>query len=159
MKLFTLLKNVSVIVAMTVSSLTFAVDNNINVTDNDLAIHGYDPISYFTKGKPTKGKAKYSATYEGAIYQFSSKVNREKFKSNPMKYAPQFGGYCAMGVVLNQKLDVDPTAWYISDDKLYLNLNKVVQNKWKEDVVGNIDTANRTWNGIEYVSAKTLADE
>lgn len=159
MKFLTLIKSVSVAAAMTVSSLAFAVDNNINVTQNDLAIHGYDPISYFTKGQPTKGSAKYSATYEGAIYQFSSESNREKFKSNPEKFAPQFGGYCAMGVVLNQKLDVDPTAWYIDDGKLYLNLNKAVQKKWMEDVSGNIDTAHRTWNGIEYVSAEVLADE
>jgi len=159
MKFSTFIKSASVALAMTASSLAFAVDNNINVTTNDVAIHGYDPVSYFTKGKATKGKEMYSATYEGAIYKFSSKSNRDKFKSNPDKYAPQFGGYCAMGVVLNQKLDVDPNAWYIADNKLYLNLNKTVQKKWMEDVSGNIDTADRTWNGIEHVSAEVLADQ
>lgn len=159
MKFSTFIKSASVALAMTASSLAFAVDNNINVTTNDVAIHGYDPVSYFTEGKATKGKEMYSATYEGAIYKFSSKSNRDKFKSNPDKYAPQFGGYCAMGVVLNQKLDVDPNAWYIADNKLYLNLNKTVQKKWMEDVSGNIDTADRTWNGIEHVSAEVLADQ
>lgn len=159
MKFSTFIKSASVAVAMAASSLAFAVDNNINVTTNDVAIHGYDPVSYFTEGKATKGKEMYSATYEGAIYKFSSKSNRDKFKSNPDKYAPQFGGYCAMGVVLNQKLDVDPNAWYIADNKLYLNLNKTVQKKWMEDVSGNIDTADRTWNGIEHVSAEVLADQ
>lgn len=159
MKFSTFIKSASVAVAMAASSLAFAVDNNINVTTNDVAIHGYDPVSYFTEGKATKGKEMYSATYEGAIYKFSSKSNRDQFKSNPDKYAPQFGGYCAMGVVLNQKLDVDPNAWYIADNKLYLNLNKTVQKKWMEDVSGNIDTADRTWNGIEHVSAEVLADQ
>lgn len=159
MKSLTLLKSLTVAAVMTISSFAFAVDNNINVTQNDVAIHGYDPVSYFTKGKPTKGKSMFSATHEGAIYQFASESNRDMFRKNPTKFAPQFGGYCAMGVVLNQKLDVDPTAWYIEDKKLYLNLNKVVQKKWMEDVSGNIDTAERTWNGIEYVPAKTLADE
>lgn len=159
MKFSTLVKSLSVAAAFTMSSFAFAVDNNINVTDNDLAIHGYDPVAYFTKGKPTKGSAKYSATHEGAIYNFSSVANRDKFKSNPEKYAPQFGGYCAMGVALNQKLDVDPSAWYIADNKLYLNLNSAVQKKWMEDVTGNINTAHRTWNGIEYVDAKVLSEE
>jgi len=159
MKFSTLAKSLSVAAAFTISSFVFAVDNNINVTENDLAIHGYDPVAYFTKGKATKGIGKYSATHEGAIYNFSSKTNRDKFKSNPEKFAPQFGGYCAMGVVLNQKLDVDPSAWYISENKLYLNLNKTVQKKWMEDVSGHIDTADRTWNGIEYVPAKVLSDE
>ncbi|GHG05252.1 YHS domain-containing (seleno)protein [Thalassotalea marina] len=159
MKLSTLFKSISVAGALAVSSLAFAVDNNINVNANDLAIHGYDPVAYFTKGAPTKGSAKYSATHEGAIYYFSSTENRDKFKANPTKFAPQFGGYCAMGIVLNQKLDTDPSAWYIDQGKLYLNLNKTVQKKWMEDVSGNIQTADRTWNGIEYVPAQVLADQ
>lgn len=159
MKLSTIFKSISVAAAFTVSSLAFAVENNINVNDNDLAIHGYDPVSYFTQSKATKGNSNYSATFEGAIYHFSTKANRDKFKSDPEKFAPQFGGYCAMGVALNQKFDVDPAAWYIENGKLYLNLNKTVQNKWMEDVSGHIATADRTWNGIEFVPAKVLADE
>ncbi|ELB2812700.1 hypothetical protein QNE88_004726 [Vibrio alginolyticus] len=140
------------------SSLSFA--SAINLGENDVAIHGYDPVAYFVNNKPVEGLAKYTATHEGAIYRFSSADNRDMFKANADKFAPQFGGYCAMGVALNKKLDIDPSAFYIKGDKLYFNLNKTVQKKWLEDVPGNIKTANRIWDGIEDLSiAETNAEE
>ncbi len=132
------------------SSLSFA--SAVNIAENDVAIHGYDPVAYFTQHKAVEGAAKYTATHEGAIYRFSSAKNRDMFKANAAKYAPQFGGYCAMGVALNKKLDVDPDAFHIEGDKLYLNLNKAVQKKWLEDVPANLKTAYRVWDGIETLS-------
>ncbi|MGH1374370.1 MAG: YHS domain-containing (seleno)protein [Cellvibrionaceae bacterium] len=132
------------------SSLSFSAATNIG--ENDLAIAGYDPVAYFTKSKAVEGSAKYTATHEGAIYRFSSKKNRDLFNANADKYAPQFGGYCAMGVSLNKKLDIDPTAFHIDDGKLYLNLNKDVQKKWLTDVDGYVVSATRIWTGIEDLS-------
>ncbi len=132
------------------SSLSFAASTNIG--ENDLAIDGYDPVAYFTKSKAVEGSAKYTATHEGAIYRFSSKKNRDMFNANTDKYAPQFGGYCAMGVALNKKLDIDPKAFHIDDGKLYLNLNKDVQKKWLTDVDGYVVSATRIWTGIEDLS-------
>ena len=106
--------------ALLFSSLTFA--SAVNSGENDVAIHGYDPVAYFTDNRAVEGSAKYTATHEGAIYRFASASNRDLFKSNTDKYAPQFGGYCAMGVALNKKLDIDPDAFHIADGKLYLNL-------------------------------------
>ncbi|MGQ8365111.1 YHS domain-containing (seleno)protein [Glaciecola sp. 1036] len=140
------------------SSFTFA--SSVNLGENDVAIHGYDPVAYFVKNMAVEGNAKFTATHEGAIYRFASAENRDLFKANSDKYAPQFGGYCAMGVALNKKLDVDPSAFYIEDDKLYLNLNKAVQKKWLEDVPANLKTAYRVWDGIEGLSvAETNAEE
>lgn len=59
-----------------------------------------------------------------------------------------------MGVALNKKLDVDPAAYYIEDNKLYLNLNKAVQKKWLTDVPGHLKTAYRVWDGIEELSVE-----
>lgn len=41
--------------------------------------------------------------------------------------------------------DIDPEAWNIVDGKLYLNLNKDVQRKWKQDIPGYIEKADRNW--------------
>lgn len=136
--------------ALLLSSVSFA--SAVNTGVNDVAIHGYDPVAYFTKDKAVKGKEKYTAIYNGAIYRFASEENRDLFKANTEKYAPQFGGYCAMGVALDKKLDVDPDAFYIADGKLYLNLNKTVQQKWLEDVPGHLKTASRKWSGIQDLS-------
>lgn len=151
------LKLIAAMAALIISSLSFAASSNIG--DNDVAIHGYDPVAYFTANRAVEGSAKYTATHDGAIYRFSSAKNRDLFKSNTDKYAPQFGGYCAMGVALNKKLDVDPDAFHIADGKLYLNLNKAVQKKWFEDVPGNIKTAERIWSGIEDLTVAAVNAE
>ncbi len=159
MKIVTLIKSVTIAATLVISSLSFAADIDVNANANDLAIHGYDAVSYFSHSKATKGSNKYTATYKSAIYQFSNEENRERFQANPEKFAPQFGGFCAMGVALNRKLDTDPTAWKIVEGKLYLNLNKAVQKKWLSDVPGHLETANRVWSGIEGVSIAQLDAE
>jgi YHS domain-containing protein len=156
MKIINVIKSVTVAATLVMSSLSFAADIDVNANANDLAIHGYDAVSYFTDSKASKGDHKYTATYKSAIYQFSSEGNREIFQDNPEKFAPQFGGFCAMGVALNKKLDTDPTAWKIVDGKLYLNLNKAVQKKWLSDVPAHLETANRVWSGIQGVSITQL---
>jgi len=159
MNITTLIKSVAIAATLVISSISFAGDIDVSTDANDLAIHGYDAVSYFTDSKATKGNQKYTATYKSAIYQFSSEENRNQFKQNPEKFAPQFGGFCAMGVALNKKLDTDPNAWKIVDGKLYLNLNKAVQKKWLSDVPGYLATANRVWSGIQGVSIAQLDAE
>lgn len=151
------LKLASAAGALIFSSLGFA--SAVNIGTNDVAIHGYDPVSYFTNEKAVEGSAKYTATHDGAIYRFSSQKNRDLFKADADRYAPQFGGYCAMGVALNKKLDVDPHAFYIEDNKLYLNLNKDVQKKWLTDVDGYVKSADRIWDGIENLSVADANEE
>jgi len=149
MRLSTLIRATFATSALLVSSLSFAANIEVNANGNDLALKGYDTVSYFTKGAPTKGSGKFTAAYNGAIYQFSSDENRDLFKSEPSKYAPQYGGYCAFGVTMNRKFDTDPTAWHIRGDKLYLNLNKDVQKKWVTDIPGYIDIAQNNWGDIK----------
>jgi len=147
-KFVTTLKIAATAVVVLASQSLFAADE-INVTENDVAISGYDAVAYFTDSEPTKGKAKFTATHEGAIYQFASKGNRDLFKADPEKYAPQYGGFCAFGVTKNRKFAADPEAWRVVDGKLYLNLNKNVQKIWLEDVPGNIEQAEEIWPEIQ----------
>ncbi len=156
MTLSSLIKSTLVSSALLVSSLSFAANIEVNANNNDLAIKGYDTVSYFTKGSPTKGSDKYTAAYNGAIYHFSSADNRDLFKATPAKYAPQYGGFCAMGVAMNQKFDTDPTAWHIKGDKLYLNLNKDVQKQWLKDVPGFLKTAQVNWTGIKGLTEEQI---
>jgi YHS domain-containing protein len=131
---------------------------HLNTDANDVAVKGYDVVSYF-KSAPRKGKKSFAASYDNAVYYFASAENRDAFKADPSKYAPQFGGYCAMGVALNKKLDVDPLAYRVVDGKLYLNLNKQVQKKWLTDINGYISTAERNWNGINALTVAELDAE
>jgi len=157
MKFSTAIKSTLVTSALLLSSYSFAANIEVNANNNDVAIKGYDSVSYFTKGAPTKGSDEYTAAYNGAIYHFASAENRDTFKADPVKYAPQYGGFCAMGVAMNQKFDTDPTAWHIRGDKLYLNLNKAVQTKWLTDVPGFLETAQGNWNGIKRLTEDQIA--
>jgi YHS domain-containing protein len=113
--------------------------------EKGLAISGYDPVAYFSAGKPVQGSAKFKTTYQGAEFQFSSAANRDTFAANPARYAPQFGGYCAWAVSQGYTAGIDPNAWAIVGGKLYLNYNKDIQTRWQQNTAGNIAAANRNW--------------
>ncbi len=110
-----------------------------------LAVHGYDPVAYFKQGKPVIGNPDYAFIYQKASYRFSSKANLETFKSNPAKYAPVYGGYCAYGVSVGAKFDGSPQHWKIVDGKLYLNLDKKIADAFNKDVKGAIKKADTNW--------------
>lgn len=109
------------------------------------AIRGYDPVAYFTQGRPVEGKRAYSLKWKGAAWYFYSAENRDRFRMNPEKYAPQYGGYCAYAVSRGYTASIDPEAWKIVDGKLYLNYSKSIQSTWEEDVPGNIQKADKNW--------------
>jgi hypothetical protein len=120
-------------------------------TTSSGAIKGYDPVAYFTVGKPVMGDPKISFHWHDADWYFSNEQNRDAFKTSPEKYAPQFGGYCAYGVSDNHKAQVDPEAWTIVDGKLYLNYNQNVKTLWSKDRAGLIQKANDLWPAVKIM--------
>jgi len=113
------------------------------------AISGYDPVAYFTEGKPVEGKDDISFDWNGATWTFASVENREMFAANPEKYAPQYGGYCAYGASKGAAAKTEPDAWSIIDGKLYLNYSDDVKARWLQDIPGYIKTADENWPEIE----------
>lgn len=109
------------------------------------ALRGYDPVAYFTAGKPQQGLPNHSYEYKGSTFHFASDENRRTFMQNPEKYAPQFGGYCAYGAAQGYKVSTQPDAFAVVDGKLYLNYNRDVRTIWQKDVPGNIDLAEKNW--------------
>ncbi len=95
---------------------------HFNVKKN-LAIDGYDPVSYFD-GTPTEGEEGKKVTHKGIIYQFISQANLNKFKANPDRYEPAYGGWCAYAMgETGEKVKVDPETYKILEGKLYLFYN------------------------------------
>lgn len=120
-----------------VSLASFAQDatairkNHFNL-DEGLAIEGYDPVSYFTVNKATKGDKSLAVYHQGATYYFSSVENKEAFKKNPSAYEPQYGGWCAYAMGKNgEKVSVDPETFKIINGKLYLFYNRAFNNTLK----------------------------
>lgn len=121
-----------------------------------LAIHGYDPVAFFTEGKARLGDARHTVAHEGAAYRFVSEANRRSFERNPSRFLPQYGGFCAYGVSVGAKFDGDPRVFAVVDGKLYFNLNPEIQKTWEEDRAGNIRKADDTWPGIRTADPADL---
>ena len=121
------------------------------------AIDGHDTVAYFdldatdldADGLPNptavKGDPQYSATYQGAIWIFSSQKNLDKFNAEPAKYAPAYNGYCAYAAAKGSLAKTNPNAWRVIDGTLYLNFSSSVQRRWVKDIPGHVEAANSNW--------------
>jgi len=112
------------------------------------AIRGYDPVAYFTKKKPTKGDKKHQFVWRGATWSFANAANLERFRNDPIRYAPQYGGYCAYAMSKGSYASIDPLAWTIHDGKLYLNFSVSVRDRWRQAIGPNIERADRNWRRL-----------
>ncbi len=130
------------------SAAVLRAEKPVNTTFTGVAIKGYDPVAYFTAAKPVKGSADFKHEWNGAEWRFASAANRDLFKAEPVKYAPQFGGYCAWAVSRGYTAGIDPDAWKIVNGRLYLNYSAKVQAQWAENISGNIQKGEENWPKI-----------
>ena len=114
----------------------------------DFAINGYDSVAYHLEMKPVKGDSDFTAQFDGATWRFKSAENRDLFQSDPQRWAPKYGGYCAWAVSNNYTAKTSPKAWSIVDDRLYLNYSLNVRRKWSKDIPGNITRADKNWPDV-----------
>jgi YHS domain-containing protein len=112
---------------------------------SSLAVSGYDPVAYFDEGHPVDGERAYSYDWQGATWRFASRNHLDRFKAEPERFAPRYGGYCAWAVSQGYTASADPEAWRIVDGKLYLNYSLDVQKTWEQDIPGNIAKADGNW--------------
>ncbi len=120
------------LIAASFSFSAFALDDAVNTGRfNNTAIDGYDTVAYFTENKAVEGDEDFQVTWHGAVWHFSSAENKALFESNPLKYAPQYGGWCAYAMASEgDTYRIEPDIFDIKDGKLYLNYSKGVQKKW-----------------------------
>jgi YHS domain-containing protein len=126
---------------------TCAADTLQFSTENG-AIDGYDPVSYFTDDRAERGTADLTAIWNGAVWHFTSNAHRELFTANPEKYAPQYGGYCALGMAHGGDVPTNPEAWTIHDGKLYLNMIKEVATTWRYNPDKLVKRADLKWKAL-----------
>jgi YHS domain-containing protein len=131
---------------LTVGTATAALADKVRVV-----IKGYDPVAYFTEGKPVKGDPKYSYDWDEGRYYFANAKHREMFAGDPDKYAPQFGGYCTGSMSRGVRNEGDPQGWVINDGKLYLLGNGA---KGRNDAINDpqfiptrLPAAQKNWKG------------
>jgi enamine deaminase RidA (YjgF/YER057c/UK114 family) len=119
--------------------------------ESRVSISGYDPVAYFTDGKPVQGKTEFEYLWHKLRWRFANGDHRELFVKDPDRYAPQYDGYCAMGVSGDDaahKDTVDPQAWAIVDGKLYLTHNHYWLEVWREHSDEYIKRADVDWQTV-----------
>lgn len=113
---------------------------------------GYDVVAYFDN-EAKQGSKKISTEYDGVKFYFSSQKNLETFKSNPTKYIPQYGGFCAYAMGLKgDKVPINPETFEIRDGKLYLFYNSWGTNTldlWIKEGAEELKTkADKNWKKL-----------
>jgi enamine deaminase RidA (YjgF/YER057c/UK114 family) len=124
-----------------------------------LSISGYDPVAYFTDGKPVQGKSEIEYLWHRLRWRFANDEHRQSFAKDPDHYAPQYDGYCAMGASgedVAHKDTVDPAAWAIVDGKLYLVHNEYWLQVWQEKAAEHIKQANRDWEIVKNLAGPEI---
>ncbi len=113
-----------------------------------VALKGYDPVSYFTDGRPEKGSSEFTFAFDDTTYWFKSAEHRTLFAADPEHYAPQFDGYCAVQVSRGHKVEADPEAWTITNGKLYVFAGKPGVPIFQEQPVAIAKKANENWSKL-----------
>jgi YHS domain-containing protein len=110
-----------------------------------LAIAGYDPVAYFTDGKPVAGSPELELHYGGVVWRFCNAGNRAAFAERPDVYMPQYGGYDPVGVARGLAVAGNPDVWTIAGERLFLFYNATQREKFLADPARLIAIATRKW--------------
>lgn len=127
-----------------------------------LMLEGYDVVSYWQSAGPQKGSPRYQLEYQGVRYHFINKANKAAFLTDPARYEPLYGGWCAYAMLDGDKTKVDPETFKIVDDHLLVFYNglwgdtlKMWNNKLSDTVSDRslLQTADRAWLSILQAAA------
>jgi YHS domain-containing protein len=119
-----------------------------NNAGDPVMLLGYDPVAYFTQGKPVKGSPEHQLSLPDRTYYFASKEHKALFEQQSAKYEPQYGGFCGSGAAYAIKLGSDPTAWQILDGRLFIFGDVLGHEAWKLDPAWNVNHADKLWPDI-----------
>ena len=129
--------------AQQIDTLTYCVDAK------NIGVGGYDPLSYFQGSVPAVGNARYSSRIDGITYRFASQANLKKFKANPTKYLPQFGGWCSMTLAMGRATTPKYDNFVVTEGKLYLferTLSVNGRELWLKDPKANEKIASANYD-------------
>jgi YHS domain-containing protein len=113
--------------------------------DDRLMLKGHDVVAYFTQGKHALGSPQFKSVYEGVTFRFANAEHKALFDKEPAKYLPQYGGYCANGIVYGIPWGGDADSWRMHNGKLYIFGGIGSKQGFELDVPGNIALADKYW--------------
>jgi YHS domain-containing protein len=121
----------------------------LKVNGNSEAISRYDPVAYFTMSRAIKGSKDFSYEWLGAKWFFVNEEHKKLFADDPIRYLPQYGGYCSVSVAHGTGRSAgDPTAWRIVDDKLYFFNSRSTAFDWNQNNA-KVRKADAKWENVK----------
>lgn len=113
------------LILLVASSLTAQDNMASNIDNSNIALAGYSAVSYLDLGLAQRGNKAFKSEHNKIAYYFTTAEQKASFDKNPVKYVPQYGGFCAFGIYAGAKFRVDPNKFMVKDGKYYLFLNNV----------------------------------
>ena len=135
----------SALVAQNPASTWTPVNAVADADDSRVMLKGHDVVAYFTQGQHRLGQPQIKSVYEGVTFRFASAEHKAQFDAGPVRYLPQYGGYCANGLVYGIPWGGDGDTWLIVDGKLYINGGAGSKAAFLLDVPGHIRLADKYW--------------
>jgi len=132
------MKNTAILLFVFISCVAYGQNksaSNFNLPKSRLAVQGYDVVSYFNSS-PKEGNNSLQSIVAGVHYYFYSKKNKSLFDENPNRYMPKYGGRRAFAMSRGDELGVNPEAYLIQNDSLYLFYRTRFTNtvtKWEKN--------------------------
>ncbi len=149
-----------------------------DANDSSVMLKGADVVAYFTQSKYVQGSPQFKSDYEGVTFRFASAEHKALFDKEPKKYLPEYGGYCANGIVYGIPWGGDADTWKMVNGKLYIFGGKgsmdgflvdearhitLADKYWKEEVAGSNSMIQRTKRLIfrvpHYKSGEDIAKD
>jgi len=114
-----------------------------------LAISGFDPVAYFTDGKPVYGRSELELSLGGTVWRFRNEGNRAAFVAHPEVYRPSFGGYDPVAIARGRSVAGHPLFWAVVSQRLYLFYSDEARAAFLADPGRVLDRATRKWPEVE----------
>lgn len=119
-------------------------------------LHGFDVMGYYYKNKALPGSNRFTADWGGGTYWFSSAQYRSWFKSDPDRWVPRYGGWCAMSLTRGKKVDADPNFHVRRESGLYVFANNEQMQAWLTDEAKHEAQAKARWEQVQFIAPADL---
>jgi hypothetical protein len=119
-----------------------------------LALSGFDPVAYFTDGKPEFGRPDLELRTNGIVWRFRNPGDRAAFADHPEVYTPRFGGYDPVAIMRGNSVPGHPLFWAVTGERLYLFYSAEARAEFLADPVRIIARATRKWPDVARAIAR-----
>ena len=111
----------------------------------NLMLKGYDPVAYFTLGKPVPGKVEIAVRHDGLDYRFTTEEHRKMFLANPERFVPKYGGFCAQGIAYAVMFGGEAEKFQIINDRLFIFGDQGAIDGWNSSPKKHLEYAEHYW--------------